>query len=64
MKSRARGPEGMFALKFACVPAALLEEIENLSPMAVAVKRLLDRLRKRTKSLPKGDTYLNARVIP
>ncbi|MDI6820533.1 MAG: hypothetical protein QMC89_06505 [Candidatus Hodarchaeaceae archaeon] len=47
IKSRARGPEGMLALKFACVPAALSEEIENLSPMAVAVKGLLDRLRKR-----------------
>lgn len=51
IKSRAKDSEGLLTLKFACVPAALSEEIENLSPMAVAVKRLLDRLRRRAPKI-------------
>ncbi len=49
IKSRAKEPEGLLALKFVCVPKALSEEIENLSPVAVAMKRFLDSLRKRVQ---------------
>jgi hypothetical protein len=46
IKSRAKDPEGLLALKFACVPAALSEEIVYLSPLAVGAKRVIDNLLK------------------
>jgi hypothetical protein len=45
--SRAKDSEGLLALKFACVPAQLSEEIVNLSPVAVAAKRVLDGFKKK-----------------
>jgi len=44
IKSSAKDPEGLLALKLACVPSALLEEIENLSPVAVGLKRIMKRV--------------------
>ncbi len=49
--SRAKDSDGLLALKFACVPPTLSEEIVNLSPVAVAAKRVLDGFRKRRSSV-------------
>lgn len=47
----AKDAQGLLALKFACVPPTLLEEIMNLSVIAVAAKRVIDsflRVSKKT----------------
>jgi hypothetical protein len=49
IKSRAKDLGGLLTLKFACVPAALSGEIENLSPVAVAMRRVLDSFKKKVQ---------------